>query len=221
MSALGEGVRGSAGGSAERGVHDDVRRRILAGELTPGTRLAELELATRYAVSRPTARAAIASLVETRLLERAPHSAARVASLGADDIRDVYRTREVIESGAIAQLAASRLVPSAAVAAEREIDALTDASPADIVDPDMRFHQALVAAIGSPRIQRAYDELADEMRLCMTHVQRAALLPTALIAAEHAEILARIAAGDADGAVSAVRGHLARACDRLVAHAGA
>lgn len=216
-----EGSRAPAAGtaeSAERTVREAVRSRILSGELAPGTRLGEIELASQHDVSRPTARAVIASLVETRLLQRAPHSAARVTRLGPGAVRDIYRTREIIESGALAQLARERQVPPDAVAAERELEALRDAAPTDIVDPDMRFHQALVSAIGSARIQSAYDRLADEMRLCMAQVQRAALLPTELIAAEHTEILERVTDGDAEGAVTALRTHLSRARDRLVAH---
>ena len=105
-------------------------------------------------------------------------------------------------------------MPDAARAANREIAALVDASPREIVEPDMRFHRSLIDALGSERTSRLYDALASEVVFCMSQVQGAALLPTQRIAAEHDRLLELIEAGDGDAAAScSPRTSAARASD--------
>lgn len=194
----------------------DLRSRLLAGELPPGAPLGEVGIAERYGVGRPTARAAIDNLVRERLLTRAAHQRARVVRLRADEAFDIYRTREVIEAGAVRHLAGLRLAPAAAVEANERIGALLEAPPRSIVDSDMAFHSALVDELGSARLGSMYRSLVSEVMLCMSQVQDAALLSNRLIHDEHRRLLESIEAGDVQGAVSLLARHLAGARDRLV-----
>jgi len=201
-------------------VTDDLRTRVLSGELEPEAALAEVDVADTYEVARPTAKAAIENLVRERLLVRSAHKTARVVRLSPDDARDIYRTRAIIEAEALRALAQTRRVPDDARTANAEIAALADASPRDVVDPDMRFHRSLIDALGSERTSRVYASLASEVVFCMSQVQGASLLPTALIADEHERLLALIEAGDGDAAAALLREHLARARERLVERLG-
>ncbi len=201
-------------------VTDDLRSRVLSGELEPGTPLPEVEIADAYDVARPTAKAAIENLVRERLLDRSAHKTARVVRLTPDDARDIYRTREVIEAEVLRRLSAERRVPDAARAANSEIAALADASPREIVDPDMRFHRGLIDALGSERTSRLYDALASEVVFCMSQVQGAALLPTSVIAAEHERLMQLIEQGDGDGAAELLAVHIGRARERLAERLG-
>jgi DNA-binding GntR family transcriptional regulator len=196
-------------------VTGDLRRRVLAGELAPGAALGEVDVAETYGVARPTAKTAIENLVRDRLLERRAHKTARVVRLSPDDVRDIYRTRALIESEVVRRLAREKRVPDAARTANREIAALSAAAPRQVVDPDMRFHRSLVDAIGSARTSRMYDALASEVVFCMSQVQGASLLPTELIAAEHERLLDLIGAGDEDAAAELLAAHVGRARDRL------
>jgi DNA-binding GntR family transcriptional regulator len=201
-------------------VTDDLRGRVLSGELEPGTPLVEVEVADEYEVARPTAKAAIENLVRERLLERSAHKTARVVRLTPEDARDIYRTRQIVESEVLRTLAQERRVPDAAREANREIAALVDASPREIVEPDMRFHRSLIDALGSVRTSRLYDELASEVVFCMSQVQGAALLPTETIAAEHDRLLELIEAGDGDAAATLLAAHIGRARERLAERLG-
>jgi len=193
----------------------DLRARMFSGELAAGTPLTEAEVAATYDVARTTAKAAIESLVSERLLERSAHKTARVVTLTADDVRDIYRTRLLLEGQVLRSLAQQSQAPEAARAAHDELVALSTGDPTAIVEPDMRFHRALVDALGSPRTSRAYAALTSEVMMCMSRVQGASLLPSGLIVDEHAQILAMLDAGDADGAVRVLSAHLERASDRL------
>jgi len=220
--------------SAVDAVGDDIRRRLFDGELAGGALVTEAVVAGEYQVSRSTAKAAIEKLTGEGLLERSANRSARVPVLTATDVRDIYRTRLRLESAALRELAADARAPREAVAANARVRAAgeeaaeRDAAERDAagsavaagasiasVEPDMRFHAALVEAVGSERLQRMYGSLVDEVRLCMSQVQGRSLLAVERIAAEHDEILARLAAGDAEGAVEVLAGHLGRARARL------
>lgn len=213
-------VTGVRAVSAVEAIAGDLRSQILLGSTVPGSPLTEQDVAQRYDVARPTAKAAIEALVFEGLLERKTHKTARVVRLGPDDVRDIYRSRANLESQVLRQLAAARSVPVEARVANAEILAMVDGSAMDVVDPDMRFHAALIDAAGSPRTSRMYRLLVAEVRLCMAQVQVRRLLTTRLIAGEHQRLLELIEAGDGDGAAALLDEHLSRARERLVEELG-
>ena len=201
-------------------IADDLRMRLLAGELASGSALTEVDMAASYDVARPTAKAAIEKLVSEGLLVRGVHKTARVAEFGPEAVRDIYLARAYLESEVLRRLAAARTVPAEAARANRDIAALAEGSALDVVEPDMRFHSSLVDAVGNERISRMYRSLVSEVRLCMTRIQSLHLLDTALIQAEHQKILDLIAAGEGDAAAALLDVHLSRARERLVAAIG-
>ena len=85
----------------------------------------------------------------------------------------------------------------------------------EIIGPDMRFHTALVDALGNTRTSRMYRTLVSEVTLCLAQVHGRQLVKPTLLHAEHGEILTRLRAGDADGATVLLAEHLGRARERL------
>lgn len=193
-----------------------LRARILRGEIRSGTPLTEAAVSQTYGVARPSAKAAIEQLVANGLLVRTAHRSARVVGIDQDTARDVYRTRARLESAALRELARSALVPTEAVAANAELEAMPPGPDPATVDPDLRFHTALIDALGSERTARMYRSVLDEVRLCMAQVQGRRLLDAAAIAAQHAAILDALAAGDGDRAAQVLEEHLGSAEERLV-----
>lgn len=193
-----------------------LRVRILHGELAPSTPVTEAFVAEEYGVARPSAKAAIEQLVAAGLLLRSAHRSARVVSIDPETVRDVYRTRARLESAALRELAARREAPDEATRANAEILALPPGPDARTVDPDLRFHTALIDALRSERTGRMYRSVLDEVRLCMAQVQGRRLLESEVIAAQHAEILDAVADGDAARATAVLSRHLSSAEERLV-----
>ena len=205
-------------------LYAEVRERILTGEVPAGTPVTEMDLATQYSVARPTAKASMERLVLEGLLHRGSHKTARVPILGADDLRDLYHTRGLLEREVVMELAAQGLVPEQA---RKSLEQLRDSAGAagssapsvvEVVNLDMAFHSELVGAIRSPRLSRLYRFLAGEVRLSMAQLQANHLLSASRIAQEHAAILACIEREDVDGAVASVTQHIEQACARLVAY---
>ncbi|BDO41017.1 GntR family transcriptional regulator [Cellulomonas sp. NTE-D12] len=201
-------------------VVEDLRTRVVAGELSPGTPLTEQDVATRYDVARASARAAIERLTAEKVLDRGVHKTARVVELGPDDVRDIYRTRTYLESEVLRRLAADRHVPEAARTAIAEITAIWGTGSYAIVEPDMRFHTSLIDALGSARTSAMYHSLAFEVKLCMAQLQGRQRLSPQIIVAEHARILELIESGDGAGAAAMLDEHLARARELLAASLG-
>ncbi|MFD8767825.1 GntR family transcriptional regulator [Microbacterium oxydans] len=193
-----------------------LRGRILSGAIRSGSPITEAAVSQIFGVARPSAKAAIEQLVASGLLVRTAHRSARVVDIDSVTVRDVYRTRTRLESAALRELAGSKNVPAAALAANAEIMAMPGGPDPATVAPDLRFHTALIDALDSERTGRMYRSVLDEVRLCMAQVQGRRLLDAADIAAQHADILDAVASGDGERAAALLEAHLSSAEDRLV-----
>ena len=193
-----------------------LRGRILSGAIRSGSPITEAAVSQSFGVARPSAKAAIEQLVASGLLVRTAHRSARVVDIDSVTVRDVYRTRTRLESAALRELAGSKNVPAAALAANAEIMAMPGGPDPATVAPDLRFHTALIDALDSERTGRMYRSVLDEVRLCMAQVQGRRLLDAADIAAQHADILDAVASGDGERAAALLETHLSSAEERLV-----
>ena len=193
-----------------------LRRAVLDGELPAGAWLRERELCERYGVARHSLRAALRGLAAEGLVRLEPNRGARVARLGADDVRWLYELRTALELEA-AHLALERhggRLPGAVHAALDQLQAAcSGADPAwsEVNEAHAALHAAIVAAAESPRIAAAHAALAGEMRLFLLQLQP--MLPAGRLAAEHAALIAGL---ERDGP-PALRSHLRSAAETLLA----
>jgi len=192
-------------------VYDELRSLIVEQSYLPGESITESAVALRFGVARPTAKMAIERLVADGLLRRELHQSARVPQLDSDDIVDLFDNRAVVESAAVAALAA---VPVDAMTAHRALLASDDHFAAN----DIAFHRALVAGQPSPRLSRMHALLMGEIELCIGQVQTAHLLTATEVGAQHQGILDAITAGDAQTASRLMNEHIATSRDRLLSH---
>lgn len=88
-------------------VFEQLRSAIVKGELPPGSKINEPQLANRYGISRGPLREAIRRLEGCKLVEIKPNSGARVVSLNKTQAIEIYEIRESLE-GLACRLAASR-----------------------------------------------------------------------------------------------------------------
>lgn len=194
-----------------------LQEQVLDGTLAGGTALREADLREMFGVSRHTVHTALQTLAHRGLVRLEPNRSASVALITPDAVRDLFRFRTVLEltaaravSGDVEALAPAR---AAVVSLER---LAPDTVWGEVRDIDIRFHTGLVDALGSPRISRAFRSLAAELRLCFVQL-RPELVDHPLVAAQHREILTALETGETDRAVSALRDHLDRAREDIVA----
>lgn len=91
-------------------VFKTLRQAILKGELAPGERLMEIQLAERLGVSRTPIREAIRKLELEGLVLMIPRKGAEVAKISEQNLRDVLEVRRSLEELAI-DLACQRMEP--------------------------------------------------------------------------------------------------------------
>src|SRR5438552_13033311 len=149
-------------------LEEELARRILDGDLSPGEHLRELELTEEYAVGRHTLRAAFDGLVRRGLLQRARNKGVFVREFTARDLAEIYELRTALETQAFRTLAARGTVPDEAREAMKLYRTLNSRSPRRlVVDADLAFHQAIVAATGNARLAWAFHNLQSEIELCL------------------------------------------------------
>jgi DNA-binding GntR family transcriptional regulator len=89
-------------------IFDTLREAIIAGELKPGERLMEVQLAEKMGVSRTPVREAIRKLELEDLVNMVPRKGAHVADLSVKDIMDALEVRAALD-GLATSLAALRI----------------------------------------------------------------------------------------------------------------
>jgi DNA-binding GntR family transcriptional regulator len=197
--------------STHEAVVASLRERILDGAIDPGVRLPELDLAAEFGVARPTVRAAIQALCHEGLLVREPNRSALIPVLTPEEILDLFSVRIPLEC-LIVRAVLERGAPlEPAREAIAGLEALPDdAGWSEVVAGDGAFHQALVDAVGSPRLERLYSALSGEIRLCVAQLRPSWASPAA-IGLEHREVLEVIESGDVAAAEARMTEHLQRA----------
>jgi len=194
-----------------------VREQVVEGLLQSGTRLPEARLGAALGVSRNTLREALSQLVAERILVREAHRGVVVATPGADDVRDVYAVRLLVEPAALQHgtaLAAATSRMRAAVDEGRT--ALERGDHAGVGNANQHFHRAVVASAGSPRLDAQMDLLLAEMRLIFHQMGDPAAFHSPYLE-DNARICDLVEAGDRAGAAAHLAGYLEKARDHLLA----
>lgn len=147
-------------------VFNTLREAILKGELKPGERLMELQLAAKLGVSRTPIREAIRMLEQEGLAVTIPRKGAEVAKMTEKDMEDVLQIREALD-----ELAAT--IACEQITAE-ELEHLTDTMYAfeeaikigeikRIAEADVHFHDIIYRATGNPKLVNMLNNLREQM----------------------------------------------------------
>lgn len=190
-------------------------RSISEGDLAPGTRLTQEEIAASLGVSRQPVLQALRQLKHDGFVIDAGRRGLMVAPLDPALITQVYQLRAALDALA-ARLAAERRASLDAGLIVQGEKAAKSRRVAAMIDADVAFHNAIYEASGNPLI-------ADSANRHWAHIRRAmgAVLSTAgareSVWDEHAAIAAAIRAGDAALAERLSREHGDRAAQALVA----
>ena len=196
----------------------ELRRAIFDGELESGTPLREIALAASLGVSRPTVREALTMLVAEGLVTREPNRGVSVASPEAESVRDLCRSRLVLEGAGVRHW--SEAGPELRAAVRRTLDEYiaavrADASYQELNQRHLVFHVSLVGLTGSPRLVAMQQALVTELRLALAQVER--LRRNAHDQADsHAGLVRLLEAGDLDAAHAFLVRHLADAENEII-----
>ncbi|WP_198970464.1 GntR family transcriptional regulator [Xylophilus sp. ASV27] len=203
--------------SSTNSIVEALTRAIVEHRLHPGTKLAEQKLADHFGVSRTLVRQALFQLSQNRLVTLEPARGAFVAAPSADEARQVFAVRRMIESGMAREFARSatpaRLKALRAhVALEKAAVEREDVSGRTELLGD--FHVRMAELMGNQVLAQLLGDLISRCALITLMYQSSSAAAHSY--AEHAEIVKALAARDEERAVQLMDEHLRHVEQSLV-----
>ena len=200
-----------------------IQAAIVKGEIAPGSKISEPELARVYGISRGPLREAIHRLEGQKLLVRIPHVGARVVSLSHAELIELYEIRESLE-GMACRLAAERM----SVAEIEELRAVLDTHERDAAfqagvgyyqqEGDYDFHYKIIQGSGNQMLVKLLtEELYQLVRMYRIQYSTTPNRPQQAFK-EHHGILDAIASGDGELAELLMRRHIAASRRNIERH---
>ena len=147
-------------------VFNTLRQAILRGELKPGERLMEIQLAEKLGVSRTPIREAIRKLELEGLVLMIPRKGGEVAKISEKSLRDVLEVRRSLEELAI-ELACQRMTDEEIEQlGERQNDfknAINKGNAMNIAETDEAFHDVIYLGTGNDKLVQILNNLREQM----------------------------------------------------------
>ena len=183
-------------------VFNTLRKAILRGELKPGERLMEIQLANKLGVSRTPIREAIRKLELEGLVLMIPRKGAEVAQITEKNMQDVLEVRKALEELSV-QLACERITPEQVeemkMAAEDFRKVLKSGDVTKIAEADVKFHDIIFAATNNQRLITLLNNLREQMyRFRVEYLKQKECYPQLL--EEHDKLIALISGGEVEEA---------------------
>ena len=188
---------------------ESLTRAIVEHRLQPGSKLAEQKLADHFGVSRTLVRQALFQLSQNRLITLEPARGAFVAAPSADEARQVFAVRRMLEAEMtrtfIREVTPARIKALRAHVAQ-EKKALTSDNAHERVELLGDFHVRMAELTGNDVLARMLGELISRCSLITLMYQSASAAQHS--ADEHADIVKALAARDEATAVRLMTEHL-------------
>lgn len=208
--------------SADR-VFEALQTAIVRGDIAPGSRVGEAELAERFGTSRGPLREALRRLESRHLVERTPHVGIRIAALTHESLIEIYYVREALE-GMAARLAAMHMSADEIdglrqVLAEHERDEALQADTAYFQqEGDLDFHYRIIQGSHNRALtDLLIGELYYRVRMYRYQFSAYANRPQKAFT-EHQRIVEAIENRDGDLAEMLMRRHVSTARRNIEAH---
>ncbi|MBX4960007.1 GntR family transcriptional regulator [Rhizobium binae] len=187
---------------------EEIRDKLIAGELKPGQRLSETALSAGLDVSRNSLREAFRLLTKEGLLRHEPNRGVFVATPSMASIIDIYRVRRVIECQALAKAYPNHPAVARMRAAVMRAKLAREAKDWSMVGSEnMVFHAAIVDLADSHRLNTFYAQIAAELRLSFGLLSDPELLHAPYVDL-NAAILEKLEAGMTAEASAALEAYL-------------
>lgn len=191
-------------------VFNTLREAILKGELKPGERLMELQLAAKLGVSRTPIREAIRMLEQEGLAVTIPRKGAEVAKMTEKDMEDVLQIREALDELAAAR-ACERISEDELTELRctmHEFEEYTKSGNLKMIaEADVRFHDIIYRATGNSKLVNMLNNLREQMyRYRVEYLKDEKNYP--ILIKEHSEIMDGLSEKDRDRVTAAMHRHV-------------
>lgn len=200
---------------------EQIRRAIQRGNLKPGERIIETEIAKMLDISRYPVREAISSLEREGFLVTIPYKGTYVAEFSHEDLLEIYSLRRVLEGFAVellAQRGGEKVIAELEHILTGMKRALDKGHMQDTIEADLSFHRTLCAFCGHKRLLTVWQNLESQIRPLASTIRRLYYTthPQELIQ-DHASILKALKSGDVAGTQTLLVQHFEKAITILEA----
>lgn len=205
-------------------IYESLRLAIVTGELPPGNRLLEKEVADYFNLSRTPVREAFRRLEQDYMVERVAQGGVKVVDFDHQTIHDLFNVRSVLEAYSI-ELACDRITPEQLAflkelrAQAYEILNSTDLSREytlkRIFELNSMFHEKIYESSGSPfliRILRNLGGIVQGMRKVSIQAEKSATVSWA----EHSALIGHLEKREKKEAVELIKRHVASAEEQVI-----
>lgn len=191
-------------------VFNTLRQAILRGELKPGERLMEIQLANKLGVSRTPIREAIRKLELEGLVLMIPRKGAEVAEITEKSLRDVLEVRKALEELAV-QLCCDKItedeIKELKQVASGFEEAVRNGELTEIAEADVKFHDVIYLATENQKLILLLSNLREQMyRYRMEYLKSDEVYPQLI--AEHEAIIQFITKNDKKAALDVICRHI-------------
>lgn len=191
-------------------VFQTLREAILRGDLKPGERLMELQLAAQLGVSRTPIREAIRMLEQEGLAVTMPRKGAEVAKMTLKGMEDVLEIRGALDELAC-QLACERIREEELITLKtcmHEFEAsLQTRDVKQIAEADVKFHDVIYEATRNPKLVNMLNNLREQVyRYRVEYLKDVETHP--ILIKEHEAIYHALCNRDQEAALLAIRVHV-------------
>lgn len=193
-------------------VYEELKMQILKGQIVPGTRMMEVEMAEEMGVSRTPIREAIRKLEKEGLVTIEPRKGAYASQISTKDMVDILEVRQNME-GLAAYYAALRMTDEQKAKlseiSEAYNKAVIENNTPDMIKFDTAFHHLIVEGSGNKMLVHMIEQLQELVLrfryLYYDDFKRAEKMPR-----EHKVIYDAIFMGDTEKARKAADVHIDR-----------
>lgn len=199
-------------------VYEQLKFQILKGNIKPGTRMMEVELAEDMGVSRTPVREAIRKLEKEALVVIEPRKGAYVSDISVKEMVDTLVVREELEALA-ASLAAKRITQEELDGLDRKVveytEAIASGDMEQIIHADESFHHRIVGLSGNKALIQLFGSV-QELSLRFRYLYYEDFSRYENMPVEHKRIVEAIRSGDSDAARTVSDNHVKKLKDFVV-----
>jgi DNA-binding GntR family transcriptional regulator len=198
-----------------------IRVAIFSGQIGPGQRLVEAEIARKLKISRGPVREALALLAKDGIVVNVPRRGKFVQGFTPELIDELYSLRRLLEPYAVSRVIASL---DAAITSQLEgavqaiADAVASEDPQLVAQRDIAFHDLVYDLAGHDLLKRAWlENIAGKLQILL-HVTTQTLGALRDAEQQHRQLVDSIISQDEARARARFEGHIDEAWER--AHRG-
>ncbi len=192
-------------------VYEHVVRQIFNGNLLPGERILEHEIAAELSVSKTPVREALNKLASEHLVESRGRLGSYVAKIPDGNVVALYEARLIVEPP-LARWAAERGESKEIAVLEQSLlqqqEAFSNADNAIFLEQDRRFHEYVAYMARNPTMLQARKSISNQIALMQAISFLGRQRSTSTAVKEHEEILRAIQQRDGERAFEAMRIHI-------------